>query len=61
MNNTRNRLTFFGGEEQFLKQQEHDRIKREYAENNGYKLLEIWYLDYNNIDEILNKYLNLEE
>ena len=54
-------INFFGGEEQFLKQQEHDRIKREYAENNGYKLLEIWYLDYNNIDEILNKYLNLEE
>lgn len=54
-------IGFFGGKEQFLCQQKHDCIKREYAENNGYKLLEIWYWDYNNIDKILNKYLNTED
>ena len=49
----------FGGEEQFKTQQEHDRRKREYAEKNGYKLLEIWYYDYDNIEEILNKELEV--
>ncbi|CCL55131.1 hypothetical protein ACKTJW_003212 [Clostridioides difficile] len=42
-------------EEQYEKQQEHDRKKREYAKNNGYKLLEIWYWDFDNIEEILDR------
>ena len=42
-------------EKRFLKQQEHDRRKREYAEQNGIRLLEIWYWDYDNIETILNK------
>ncbi|HBF7387963.1 TPA: hypothetical protein KRL47_001402 [Clostridioides difficile] len=42
-------------EEQYEKQQEHDRRKREYAKNNGYKLLEIWYWDFDNIEEILDR------
>ncbi|HBF1330979.1 TPA: zinc-ribbon domain-containing protein [Clostridioides difficile] len=42
-------------EEQYKKQQEHDRRKKEYAKNNGYKLLEIWYWDFDNIEEILDK------
>lgn len=49
----------FGGEEQFQKQKEHDKRKRDYAEVNGYKLLEIWYYDYNNIEEILSKELEV--
>ena len=48
---------YFGGEEQFKIQQEHDRRKREYAKKNNIKLLEIWYYDYDRIDEILNKEL----
>lgn len=40
--------------EQFIKQVEHDRRKREYAKKNNIKLLEIWYWDYNNIEDILN-------
>ena len=52
-------IEYFGGEEQFQKQKEHDKRKREYAEVNGYKLLEIWYYDYNNIDEILNKEISV--
>ena len=38
-------------------QQEHDRRKKEYAKNNNINLLEIWYWDFNNIEEILNKKL----
>ena len=49
----------FGGEEQFKIQQEHDKRKRDYAEANGYKLLEIWYYDYDRIEEILNKELEV--
>lgn len=51
-------IEYFGGEEQFAIQQEHDRRKREYAKNNGYKLLEISYKDYNNIENILTKAIN---
>lgn len=51
-------IEYFGGEEQFIIQQEHDRRKREYAKDNGYKLLEISYKDYNNIENILTKAIN---
>ena len=53
-------IEIFGGEEQFKIQQEHDKRKREYAENNGYKLLEIWYYDYDRIEEILSRELELD-
>jgi len=39
--------------EDFEKQVEHDKRKKEYAEQNGYNLLEIWYYDFDNIEEIL--------
>ena len=48
-------IDYFGGEEKFKVQQEHDRRKREYAENNGFQFIEIGYWDFNNIDEILNR------
>ena len=51
-------IEYFGGEEQFIIQQEHDKRKREYAKDNGYRLLEISYKDYNNIDNILTKAIN---
>lgn len=38
-------------------QKEHDKRKREYALINNIKLLEIWYWDFNNIEEILKKEL----
>lgn len=44
--------------EDFEKQIEHDRRKREYAQNNNINLLEIWYWDFDNIEEILEKYFN---
>lgn len=40
--------------EQYNIQKEHDKRKRDYAKNNGYVLLEVWY--YENIEEKLNQY-----
>jgi len=45
-------------EARLVKQKEHDKLKKEYAKNNNIKLLEIWYWDFDNIEEILNNYLN---
>lgn len=45
--------------EEFAIQQEHDRRKREYAKIHGINLLEIWYWDFDNIENILADYLNL--
>lgn len=42
-------------EEQFKYQQEHDRRKKEYAQNNNIRLLEIWYWDYDKVEKILDK------
>ncbi|MDM0528455.1 hypothetical protein QTH49_13420 [Clostridium perfringens] len=61
-------LKHFGGEEQFKIQQEHDKLKREFAINNGYKLLEIPYFSTKDLDNLentlreeLNNLLVLEE
>jgi len=45
--------------EQFEKQQEHDRRKKQYVENNKIRLLEIWYWDFDRIEEILDRELIL--
>ena len=50
--------TRFKKDTYYNRQQEHDKRKREYAKNHNIKLLEIWYWDYDNIEEILNKELN---
>ena len=42
-------------EKNFEKQQEHDRRKREYAQQNNIDLLEITYLEEDKIEEILDK------
>ena len=54
---------FFGGEEQFKKQQEHDRRKREYAKQHGYKLITIKYTydTYEKVAEYLDKHLPKED
>ena len=51
-------IEHFGGEEKFEIQQEHDKRKREYAKAHNINLLEIWYYDIDNIDTILEEYLN---
>jgi len=52
---------FHKTKEDFEKQVEHDRRKKEYALENGYNFLEIWYKDFDNIEEIIEKKLNLLE
>lgn len=44
----------------FKKQLEHDKRKKEYAKQNNINLLEIWYYDIDNIEEILINKLNLK-
>jgi len=46
---------FHKSKKDFDKQVEHDRRKKEYAEQNGYELLEIWYWDFDLIKDVLNK------
>ena len=46
-------------EEEYNIQQEHDRRKRQYAKDNNIKLLEIWYWDFENIENILARELKL--
>jgi len=45
-------------EEDFETQQEHDKRKKEYSINNNINLLEIWYWNFDRIEEILIKELN---
>ena len=47
---------YFGGEKQFKTQQKHDKSKKEYAKDNGYKLLELKYTL--NTQELVDKYLS---
>ena len=49
---------FHENKECFKKQQEHDKRKRDYARDNNIDLLEIWYWDFDNIEEILHKQIN---
>ncbi len=50
---------FYTTKDDFKRQQEHDKRKREYAKENNIRLLEIWYWDFDNIDEILKNELNI--
>ena len=40
---------------------EHDKRKEEYCKRNNIELLEIWYYDIDNIEEILTHRLNLNK
>ena len=48
-------IDWFGGDCQFLKQQEYDNLKKEYAKNNKIRLLEISYEEYEKIESILDR------
>lgn len=41
--------------EEYIRQVEHDRRKKNYAKENNIDLLEIWYWDYENIENILSQ------
>lgn len=51
-------IDFFGGEETFKMQKEHDKRKRQYAFRNNYRLIEIWF--YEDIETKIKETLNLE-
>ena len=51
-------IDYFGGEKQFAIQQEHDRRKREFAKDRNIKLLDIWYYDLLNVNQILTNVFN---
>lgn len=50
-------VDWFGGEEKFKRQQEIDKMKKEYANAHNINLLEIWYYDFKNIEQILESRL----
>ena len=53
-------IDWFGGNEKFEYQQEHDKRKREYAYKNNYNFLEIPYWDFDNIEDILKNIIYQE-
>ena len=52
-------VNFFGGEKGFIERQYRDNLKTQYCKNNNIKLIRISYTEFNNIEEILTKELNL--
>ena len=48
---------FQKNKDQFSVQKEHDYRKKEYAQEHGYDLLEVWYKDLDNIPQIINSYV----
>lgn len=53
-------VAWFGGEERFARQQEIDKMKRDYAKKHNIDLLEIWYYDFENIEKILESRLLIQ-
>lgn len=47
-------------QERFIRQQEHDKRKRDYAKEHNIGLLEIWYYDINLVEDILLKVLKAD-
>ena len=50
-------ILYFGGEDNFELIVKHDKIKKNYCVENNIKLIEISYLDFNNITTILDSHL----
>lgn len=49
-------VNYFGGEEAFKKCIQHDKMKRDYLKINNINILDIWYYDFDKMEElILNK------
>ena len=54
-------IEYFGGGKSLEIQQKRDFSKKQYCIKNNIKLIEISYLDFNNIEEILSIELNINE
>ena len=52
-------IDYFGGEEELAERQRLDKIKTDYCKNNNIRLLRIPYWDFDNIENILQKELNI--
>lgn len=50
-------IKYFGGEEQFKLQVKHDKIKRDYLLKNNIDILDIWYYELNDIENIISNKL----
>lgn len=49
-------IEYFGGQEGFEKRVKHDKIKRDYLNQNNINILDIWYYEFDKMEElILNK------
>jgi very-short-patch-repair endonuclease len=49
-------VDYFGGEESFKNRVYHDKMKRDYLKTNNINILDIWYYEFNKMEElILNK------
>lgn len=51
-------VEIFGGEEQFKIQIFHDKIKRDYLHKNNIHILDIWYYDFKNMEQIIINKIN---
>ena len=51
-------VDFFGGQEEFYKQQRYDAIKNQYCKDNNIKLIRIPYYEFNNIENLLKENFN---
>ena len=52
-------VSYFGGEKKFLENKRRDKMKEDYCKNNGINLIIIGYWDYDNIEKILTRELEL--
>jgi hypothetical protein len=56
-NNKYEYINAFGGSDKYLKLVKHDKLKNEFAEERGFKLLRIPFWEINNISNILSEVL----
>lgn len=54
-------IDYFGGQERFERQEERDNAVRQYCKEHKIKLIEIPYTEYDNIETILKKELNIKK
>jgi very-short-patch-repair endonuclease len=51
-------IEWYGGQEKFFQQQNRDNLKKQFCKKNNYTLIEIKFDQFNNIEQILNDWLN---